>query len=109
MQCIAILTQSTRGAPKITIDAQIVFCKKKTEWQYFRTNTQKYFPFRKESPPCDFKQVLSRHSDDMGAQCVKIFLSVNNVFYEHLPFPYNTGLGIQTICTNITTGCLKKN
>ena len=24
------------------------------------------------------------------------------IFYEHLPFPYNTGLGIQNICTNIT-------
>ena len=21
------------------------------------------------------------------------------IFYEHLPFPYNTGLGIQNICT----------
>ena len=27
---------------------------------------------------------------------------MNNVFYEHLPFPYNTGSGIQTLCTNIT-------
>ena len=31
-----------------------------------------------------------------------MFLSVNAIFYEHLPFPYNTGLGIQNICTNIT-------
>ena len=34
--------------------------------------------------------------------CLCAILSVNNVFYEHLPFPYNTGSGIQNICTNIT-------
>ena len=46
MQCIAILTQSTRGAPKITIDAQMVFWqKKKRNGKFFAQTHRNIFLF----------------------------------------------------------------